>query len=420
MSGRRCVARLRGLLGPVLAAATAQGCTQPECATLDYRSAECRVVAENEHARLRLPGGAELRFQDPDVGEAASWDARGLLEILDGGIVRARVAGPGRFALSLAPGPGGPSRITVILDNVDPAALVTVGPPGAEIAVPASDSPGLQREIDVDLTGPETLWIRGSRACPATHRLAVTADIQTNPLQFERIVERLQVEAERSDEAGEPLVGLVILGDLTEASRDDEFLRIAAIQRSSPVPVAVTPGNHDVYRILQPHYNARFGPGNHVVDVCDTRFVLLDSGSGSIARSVEGRLPELLDRGGAQHLLVGMHHPPYSGRTGSGWSLEDRAAHLLVESAIAGVDLVLAGHNHALRHFDGIAVGDVELEQIVVGTGGAFQGLGAPRYGFLRLTLGPAGVDPCFVEVPPPGVAQSQNDPLSSRLPHCE
>ena len=79
---------------------------------------------------------------------------------------------------------------------------------------------------------------------------------------------------------------------------------------------------------------------------------------------------------------------------------------------------VVAGHIHALRDYTEVRIGDATLRQIVVGTAGAKQGAGAPRYGYVRLRFD-GGVEPCFVEVPPPGWADSPNRPLSDELPNC-
>ena len=147
---------------------------------------------------------------------------------------------------------------------------------------------------------------------------------------------------------------------------------------------------------------------------------MLDTGSGAIARSVEARLPELFDRGDARHLVIAMHHPPYAGLTGAGWSREDRAQRLLAEAAIAQADLIVAGHAHSLRDFPKVAVGDAELRQVIVGTAGAYQGIGEPRFGYLRVTFGASEPQTCFVEVPPPGFSGPTEQGLSGRLPYCE
>lgn len=403
------------LLLSVATGASTHACVQPECASPDYANAECRVIAENELARILTGEGIEIRFQEPDADDTRSWIASGLVRETAPGQVTLRVAGPGAFAVSLQPSGLSPSTLTIALENVDPAAVVTID--GVPLALPPVGI--TRRDFDVTLGGAGTVWIRGTRPCPERFRLAVTADIQTNPYQFERIVDRLIEESKAAAAVGEPLVGLVIAGDLSESSRDDEFETLAPIFGRVPFPVAVTAGNHDIYRPLHPQYNRNFGPGNYTFAVCDVHVAMLDSGSGTIARSVQARLPELLDRGDNTHLLAVMHHPPYPGITGSGWSREDVAAQALVEFAAAGVDLVLAGHNHSLRDFSGISIGDESLREIIVGTGGAYQGLGVPRYGYLRLEFDGDAMTPCFVEVQPSGLDEPTSDPLAN-VPYCD
>ncbi len=393
-------------------------CAVPECTNPDYSDPECRVIVENELARLRTPSSIEVRFQDPVAQSTATWDARGRLE-LEAGVVRARVAGPGRFAISLEAEQGAPEMVTLELSNVDPSADVWIDRGGVETPVLAPSDRTLRRSTELSLTPGEPVFVRGRRGCPERYRLAFVSDIQTNPAQFERILEQLEVERAEGEIVGQPLVAVVIAGDLTESSRDDEFALVENLLNNAPVPVVVTAGNHDIYRPLRPEYNRRFGPGNHVVEVCDLRLVMLDTGSGAIARSVEARLPEFFERGDARHLIVAMHHPPHPGLTGAGWSREDRAQRLLAEAAIADVDLIVAGHAHALRDFPSISVGDTTLRQIIVGTGGAYQGLGEPRFGYLRVTVGGAKPETCFVETPSPGFSGPTGQGLSERLDYC-
>jgi hypothetical protein len=391
-------------------------CAVPECAWPDYTNPECRVIEENDAARLQTSTLVEVRFQDAEADTARTWDATGLVEEIEPGVVRARVAGLGPFALTLERQEGGADSITVMLENVSPDVILSVGETGSEVDVPVEPSTRHELVLDLPTAGP--LWIRGRIDCAPRYRIAVTADIQTNPRQFERIVERLQEEARDSRAIGEPLMGLILNGDLSEASRRDEFEVVQTILGRLPIPTAVTPGNHDVYRRLWPFYNRMFGPGNHAFSVCTTRVLMLDTGSGTIARSVEGRLPELLDRRGADFLITGMHHPPHPGLTAAGWSSEQQAQHLLVELAIAEADLILAGHYHALRHFDDIPIGNRSLRQIIAGTAGGHQTVGVPRYGYLRLTLGES-LETCFVEVPPPGYDEPIGGPIDG-LAYCE
>lgn len=407
-------------IGLLVATASMAGCAQPECVAPNYVNAECRVIAENELARTRIPAGVEVRFQDPTATTPATWIAGGLVESVDGQSVRARVAGPGPFALSLAAEEEGPSTLRLVLDNVDPLAAVSVESPSGATEVPAADGGGLQRTVDVPLQPGETTWVRGARVCPTRFRLVFTSDVQTNPGQFERIVDRLAQEAAEGAAADEPLLGLVVPGDLSESSRFEEFERIDQIARGAPAPVAVTAGNHDIYRPLRPLYNRTFGPGNYARSICGLRLVMLDSGSGAIADSVEARLGEMFERPDGDRLIIALHHPPHAGLTGSGWSDEQAATRLLVEAALASADLIVAGHSHALHDFNDIPIGDRRIREVVSGTAGAYQGLGTPRYGYVRATIDASGVSTCFVETPPPGYDGPQNEQLSSRLPHCD
>lgn len=394
---KACVRVSTMLLGGALGVGAMQ-CTVAECSRPDYRDPECRVILENELARLETPRGTELRFQEPGAVDATRWEPRGVFEWTDNaGVVRARVAGLGDFAISIE---GTVDGLSLVLENVDPRTQVHVeGARGAR-EVPAEPI-GLERRVDLEADDGASVWIRGTFPCPSRYRLAVTGDIQTHPDEFRRILDRLVEEAAAADAAGEPLLGLVLVGDLSEWSRDDEFENMQTLMRGSAVPVVTVPGNHDVFDRRRSSYNRRFGPGNHAFSVCDARVVLFDSGSGSLAPSIEGRLPELLARQGARHLLVGLHHPPFPGVTGAGWTSEAQAQWFLAEAAFAGVDLIVAGHKHELRSFDAISVGDVQLREIIVGTAGADQGIGAPRYGYVRLTLAPEGtMASCFIEVP--------------------
>jgi 3',5'-cyclic AMP phosphodiesterase CpdA len=244
-------------------------------------------------------------------------------------------------------------------------------------------------------------------------------DVQTNPAQLERIVEHLHAEAEEAEDAGEPLLGVLLLGDVTEMSRLSEFQVVAEALRNMPVPTAVIPGNHDTFARERALYNRTFGPGNYTFDLCGTRVALLDSGSGGLADSIQGRFPELLARADDQdHLVVATHYPPYAGRTGAGWGREDQAHHLMVELAMQEADLVLSGHVHALHDYPRIPVGSTTVHAVIVGTAGADQGLGTARYGYLRISIAD-DIELCFVEVPPPGAAGPENGSISDSLPYC-
>jgi hypothetical protein len=389
-------------------------CQTPECAFPDYSRAECRVIAENELARLVTADGVEVRFQEANAQSDETWSASGLLASADDGTIVARVAGPGDFAISLRRPAGEVSSSALRLDNVDPRAEVVIEQGAVTTRIPAVPQPSRTLDLSWPAAG-QLAWIRGRTACPERFTLAFTADIQTNPTQFRRIVERLAQDVD----AEAPLLGLVVAGDISENTRQEELDLVAQILRDLPVPVAVTAGNHDVYRPTRPYYNLSFGPGNHVRSICGVRLVLLDTGSGAIASSVEARLPDLLDRGDDRWLVTVMHHPVYPGVLGNGWSSEAAADRMLTELGLAAADLVVAGHAHSLQDFGAVPVGDTHLRELIVGTAGAYQGLGDPRFGYVRLTVDEGGLSTCFVEVPPPGYDGATSEAISDDLPYC-
>ncbi|MCA9682819.1 MAG: metallophosphoesterase [Myxococcales bacterium] len=412
------------MLLPVLLP-TLAGCSEAECATPDYTRAECRVLAENDFARLRTSDGAELRFRDPATDTTLApadddglWTAAGLIRER-GGTVEVRVAHPGDFLLSLEAPADRAVTIDLSLSNVHPQAELFLGPTGSEQPVDAN-GPGTRRRVDVILDPGERAFIRGHLPCEDEYRILVLADVQTNPTQFARILDRMQQEQADAEAVGQTLAGVLMAGDLTESSTEDEFRIFADLLEPVRVPFALTAGNHDIYESILPYYNQNFGPGNYGFNVCDTRVAMLDTGSGAIASSVLGQLPTLFDRQGADFLVTAMHHPPYAALTSAGWSEEDLAMITLGEFAYQGGDLVIAGHAHMLRDFLEVPVADTILREMIVGTAGAWQGAGPPLYGYVRLTFEPQAdaIWACFVEVPPPGAPKS--DSTRTTLPFCQ
>lgn len=398
-------------------------CTETECATPDYTRAECRVLAENGFARLLSSNGVELRFQAPGSTDAtASWSAEGIV-VERGSKITARVAHMGEFALSLRNRANEPRTIELELSNIHPRATLEPSPQIIEqpIEQPAPRV-GTRRHLSVTIPARGVTWVRGgldnASACTPTFRLAVLADVQTNPTQFSLIIDRIQKEASLAEHAGELLAGVLIAGDLTESSSEDEFRIFGELLETASVPFALTAGNHDVYESHLPFYNQNFGPGNYAFNVCGARIAMLDTGSGAIADSVLGRLPELFDPHGAEYLLTAMHHPPYAELTAAGWSSEDLAMITLGEFAHQGGDLVIAGHAHMLRDFAQVHVAGATLREIIAGTAGAWQGGGQPIYGYVRLTFAGGEIDACFVEVPPPGGLAHTN--TTTTIPQCD
>lgn len=402
---------------------TLEGCTEVECATPDYTRAECRVLAENEVARLRSSEGVEVRFQTDAAAEAqdhSSWAAEGVVREL-GEVVEARGAHMGAYALSLRPDASSEAQeVQLRLTNVHPRALVrTLAPGGVELV---AEGQGTTRSITAPVSPGQTTWVRVELDCSGYangYRIAALGDVQTNPTQFARILERMQDEAVYAEQAGQLFVGAVMAGDLTETATEEEFIAFAEALEPASFPIALVPGNHDIYDGYQPHYNLAFGPGNYAFDVCDSHLAMLDTGSGSLAPSIIGRLPQLFAKGEQAHSLTVMHHPPYAELSAAGWSDEAMAMIMLGEFAHQDGDAVIAGHAHMLDEFD-LNVAGRDIEEIIAGTAGAAQGAGHPLYGYVRLTFTGDGdtIERCFVEVPTPGAIPVQN--TTSDMPICD
>lgn len=388
-------------LAPSLLFLIGSACTTEVCVYGEYGAAECRVAAQHHYAQLLTSSGVDVRFQEPGADDASSWAALGRVQETASGHVNVRPATLTDFAVSLDPGVLGASELHLTLENVAPDAVLTLGPDGDLVSLGPSNA-GTRRELTVALDD-EVVWLRGERACPERYRLAMAGDVQTNPLQFERILTALHEELADAEAAGEPLLGFVFLGDLAEVPTEDELAHVVELLARSPVPVSTIPGNHDVNGDELALYNRLLGPGTYGQAVCSTWLPLLDTGTGDLAPSVQASLPELLDRGDLPHLIVGGHYPAWAGRTGNGWGDEDSAWYLLSELSRNEADLYVAGHYHAWEEMPSIAVGDGEVHQVISGTAGADQGSGVPRYGFTRVTVSPEGVDSCFREVLPPG-----------------
>lgn len=371
-----------------------------ECAQGDYGGAECRELTAWDLAD-RDEGGYLLRFQEPMEPDAEAIAPVGLFAGDETGVV-ARQGTLGPFQVAIDGTQATEERdLELTFRNVDPRLRIIAtreAPPYQEVSFVAEDG-SLERRATLPLTPGDPWMIRATLTCPEVYRLAMLGDIQHGVDVFEQIVAALATERADANEAGEPLLGLVIVGDLSDEALQEEFEELHAILEEAPVPVVATPGNHDVTLDEPDLYTWQFGSGNLAFDLCGGRVVVLDTGDGSLAPTVETRLDRMLDSATAETLVVGTHFPPFSSRYGNGWVHEDQQSRLLAELALAEADLVLGGHVHNLIEDLEVPVGDRTLHQVIVGTGGGGQGALRPRYGYLRVTMDGDSVQRCFVQV---------------------
>lgn len=402
--------RWRVLLGALAltgALLVGTGCDAPECAHGDYGASECRVAAENHYARLVTSTGLDVRFGSRGSQDASTWVAGGLVEELGPDQLRIRPAGLMGFTLSIDPRDRQEDAvIELVLDNVADDVVLRFGPAGLEQPLEPSSTPGVGRSVSVTLVSGQISWLRGERPCPSDYTILAAGDVQTGQLQFERIVRALHQEVAAGAASARPVLGLLLLGDLAEHPVEAELRQVEDILRSSPVPVAVVPGNHDVHGDELAVYNRVFGPGNYAFSACRTRVAMLDTGSGDVAASVQARLPALLDRSGHDFLIAGTHYPAYPGRTGNGMADADSAWLLLSELQRQEADVLVAGHYHTWMDFPAVPVAGGTVHQLLSGTLGANQGVGLAHFGVTRLQFTADELTTCFSEIPAPGVPE--------------
>ena len=407
------------VVSAVLVVAT--GCDAPECAHGDYGASECRVAAENHYARLVTSTGLDVRFGLPDSEDASSWVAGGLVEELGPDQLRIRPAGLMGFTLSIDPRDREVDAvIELVLDNVADDVVLRFGPAGLEQALAPSSTPGVGRRVSVTLPSGQVSWLRGERPCPSDYTILAAGDVQTGQLQFERIVRALHEEVEAGEVAGRPVLGLLLLGDLAEHPVEAELRQVEDILRSSPIPVAVVPGNHDVHGDELAVYNRVFGPGNYAFSACRTRVAMLDTGSGDLAASIQARLPDLLDRTSHDFLIAGTHYPAYPGRTGNGMADADSAWLLLSELERHEADVLVAGHYHTWLDFPAVPVAAGSVHQLLSGTLGANQGVGYAHFGVTRLQFAGDELTTCFSEIPAPGLPEDSVGGGGSIIRFCD
>ncbi len=193
---------------------------------------------------------------------------------------------------------------------------------------------------------------------------------------------------------------VVVSGDFTQRAKVHEYEQAAAfLARLAPLPVVVTPGNHDVplYRVFErlfaPHRNYR----RYIHDDLDTitriagaTLVSLDS-SAPHAAIVNGRLDrrqlafarEAFDASPASDArIIVTHHnlapaPDYDG----GPSMRG-AGRVLAAFAEMGVDLVLSGHLHRAyvsRAHDVVPRNELAADVVIVQSGTTTSSRGRVR-----------------------------------------
>ena len=220
---------------------------------------------------------------------------------------------------------------------------------------------------------------------------AVIGDPKNSFIVFPMVLKRL---------AEDPKVDFVIIvGDLTESSKVEEYWLFTQRILNFPKPVLVVPGNHDVRKAGFGWFRKIFGPDNLRVELGKLCLVLADfSNSKRVYPPEFAELDGLLS-GCRKRAVVLLHIPPYDPRRGNfttGHSLRNPSdsQRLLRILNRHHVDLVFCSHIHDfLRGRWG------RLRFFITGRAGC-DGKGPPHYLRVTLNRGNLKVEKVEVRVP--------------------
>lgn len=193
-----------------------------------------------------------------------------------------------------------------------------------------------------------------SDTLPLRFRFAIFGDVTGSDFPFSSrrsgyFVFRTLV---RTLKAAKPHFALC-LGDLAVRAAPWSYRRLRRMLRHVSVPLAVTPGNHDVFSdrtYLLNYFQALFGADNATFRAGPVRFILLNNAHGLIHDDQFAWLERILPEDHAPFSFVLCHKPLFDFRTDTFYAMEIRehAERLHELFRKHHVTAVLSGHIHAL------------------------------------------------------------------------
>jgi predicted phosphodiesterase len=167
-------------------------------------------------------------------------------------------------------------------------------------------------------------------------------------------------------------------GDLTPSATSDEYVHAEETLNESPVPVMVTPGNHDIRNNGVLEFEKRFGPTRYCFTYGNVTFAFVDSSDMSISEDdlhwMEGVFK------GATHKIIVTHAPSYD-PFGGNHTLDAGSSDRIQQFALKEkVDAVFSGHIHAYSMLD------IDGTAFVI-TGGAGGSLVNGSFHFVRVNV---------------------------------
>ncbi len=254
--------------------------------------------------------------------------------------------------------------------------LLSAGEHGAAgVAVFADADHGTLSDANGHFSLPEVpggqVWARspdGFQPAPTWAASAPTVELALVPMRapasstFVQMADlHVGIDGFDADDAGDTLARatdvlpapdfLVVTGDMTNGTKDEEFATMDALLRRVDVPFVPVPGNHD-WHDGGPRYRARFGPPMYSFDASGAHFVVLNFND-----SVEHQLAfvnlDLATGAPGGRVIVFTHAPP-----------PDR---LVDGLAAAGVDDIFSGHVHSNHVSDVGGLTEYNTEPPVMG-----------------------------------------------------
>jgi predicted phosphodiesterase len=155
---------------------------------------------------------------------------------------------------------------------------------------------------------------------------------------------RNDILAEALEEAG-GCDFVIHCGDTTPSGQASEYDAFESVLRAAPMPVMVTPGNHDIKLDGAEEFSSRFGPTAFSFDYSGTRFAFVDSSDQAISEEEIDWLRGTFEGADREVLVTHMpSHDPF----GDDHTLDEASCERVRLFALQeGVDAVITGHIHA-------------------------------------------------------------------------
>jgi len=349
-----------GVLGALLSACSS-------IAAADARAAQDTLIGRVETARYTFVAADGLlhvrAFSDDEVNARAS---------------------AAEFSFSLTRRDPSVDRVRVLLWNL-PAGFTLTAAPGVLTAegAPSAGEPQpdlmLGRAWTVTFPdGVETVEVQSTPPGTQPFTFLAFGDIQNGIDRFHEVVDRVNAETDADF--------VLMLGDLTSSSRDDQFDRVEAEYARLRIPIYATPGNHDVN--VMGNYQERFGRANYSFTHKGARFTSIDSGSAAVGEEMFEWYTAWTEAGRDALHVTFSHIPALEvlGLRSGQWNSRRQAHHFIARSVETDVDLLLFGHLHS---FDRYVLGGIPT--FISGGCGAFEEKldGISRH-FLRVRADPS------------------------------